>query len=337
MTRFHVYVTDFLRPPATVEQRVLRGLARVTLLGCNDESKLPLEIRKADGILIWHEVQLGAKTIARLDRCQVIARCGVGVDNIDLQAAGGRGIVVCNVPDYGTNEVADHAVALLLAVTRGIVKYNEAIRDRRTWTWKDAQPIQRLTGRTIGIVGLGRIGIATARRAASFGLKVLFYDPYLPDGVDKAHQFERAWTLADLLKRADIISLHTPLTDETRHLLNEKTLRQVKRGCVIVNTARGAIVESNALHEALKDGRVSAAALDVLENEPARDQEPLIRDWRKGKKNLRDRLILSPHAAFYSEQSFIEMREKAALEIRRVLSGERPRNCVNRPWLRTRG
>jgi D-3-phosphoglycerate dehydrogenase/C-terminal binding protein len=334
MAKFNVFVTDLLKPPADVEQRVLRNVAKVTLLGCDHESKLPDDIRRADGILVWHEVNLGAKTIARLDRCKVIGRCGVGVDNIDLKAAGKRGIVVTNVPDYGTNEVADHAIALLLALTRGITQHNEAVRDRGSWAWRGVQPLFRLTGRTIGIVGLGRIGTATAKRAASLGLRVLFYDPYLPDGVDKAHQYDRAWKLEDLLKRSDIVSLHTPLTSETRHMLNDKTLRLVKRGCVIVNTARGPVIDLKALHRALLNGRVAAAGLDVTEVEPPTDAEPLIREWRSGRSDLRDRLIITPHAAFYSEEAFVEMREKAALEVRRVLTGEKPRNCVNRHWLR---
>lgn len=334
MPMFKVCVTDFLKPPADVEQRVLRHVANVELLGCDDESKLPDGIRRADGLLIWHEVALRAKTIARLARCRVIARCGVGFDNIDIKAAGKRGIIVCNVPDYGTNEVADHAIALLLTLTRGITRYNEAIRDRGSWTWKDAQPLWRLTGRTIGIIGLGRIGTATAKRAAALGLHVLFYDPYLPDGVDKAHQYERAWKLEELLKRSDVVSVHTPLTDETRHMLNDKTLRIVKHGCVIVNTARGPVIDPKALHRALKAGRVAAAGLDVIEVEPATDDEPLIGEWRSRKGDLRDRLILTPHAGFYSAEAFIEMRQKAALEVRRVLTGEKPRNCVNRQWLK---
>jgi C-terminal binding protein len=336
MPRFNVFVTDFLKPPADVERRVLGKLANVIVLGRDDESKLPPSIRRADGILIWHEVTLSARTLARLDRCKVIARCGVGYDNIDLKVAGERGIAVCNVPDYGTNEVADHAIALLLALTRGILRYNEAIRDRDRWAWQEAQPLRRLTGRTIGIVGLGRIGTATARRAAAFGMKVLFYDPYLPDGVEKAHQYDRARTLDELLRRADIVSLHTPLTDQTRHLLNDRTLRLVKRGCIVVNTARGPVIEPKALLRALQDGRVGAAGLDVLETEPARDDDPLVRAWRSGPSGLRDRLIVTPHAAFYSEEAFLEMREKAAREVRRVLTGQEARNCVNREWLPAR-
>jgi C-terminal binding protein len=162
----------------------------------------------------------------------------------------------------------------------------------------------------------------------------LFYDPYLPDGVDKAHQYERAWKLEDLLRRSDVITLHVPLTDETRHILGEKTLRFVKRGCTIINTARGPVVDIKALYRALKDGRVGTVGLDVIESEPATGDEPLIRAWRRGKSCLRDRVVITPHGAFYSEEGFVEMREKAALEIRRVLTGEPPRNCVNRQWLR---
>lgn len=337
MARKKVFVTDFLKPPADVEQRVLGSVAKVTTLLRDDESKLPDSIREADGVLVWHYVTLGARTIARLERCKVIARCGVGYDNIDIKAAGQRGIVVCNVPDYGTNEVADHAIALLLALRRGVGLYNEAVRDRRRWEWQDGRPLHRLTGQTIGIVGLGRIGTATARRAVALGLKVLFYDPYLPDGVDKAHQYERAWSFEDLLRRADVVSFHTPLTGETRHMLNGQTIRHVRKGSVIINTARGPVVDLKALDRAMKNGRVAAAGLDVTEVEPANDAEPLLRHWRRGRSDLRHRLLLTPHAAFYSEEAFLEMRQKAALEVKRVLTGRSPRNCVNREFLKRCG
>ncbi len=333
MARYQVYVTDFLKPPADIEQRVLGRLAKVTIRHGDRAGRLPDVMRKADGLLCWHEARIDAANIARLDRCKIVVRCGVGFDNVDLQAAGRRGIVVCNVPDYGTNEVADHAIALLLALRRGIVRYDDAIRRRRTWTFQDASPIHRLTGQTIGIVGLGRIGTATAGRAAALGLKVLFYDPYVSDGLDKALQYERAWTLEDLLRRADIISLHTPLSEDTRHLINDRTLRLVKRGCTIVNTARGPVIDTGALYRALKSGRIGAAGLDVLEEEPAPADEPLIREWRSGTGTLRDRVIITPHAAFYSEEGRVELREKAAEEIRRVLGGEKARNCVNGAFL----
>lgn len=337
MIQRKVFVTDFLKPPADVEQRALGSVARVTTLLRDDESKLPDSLRKADGILVWHYVNLGARTIARLDRCKVIARCGVGYDNIDIKAAGQRGIVVCNVPDYGTNEVADHAIALLLALRRGLGPYNESVRDRRRWEWQDGRPLHRLTGQTIGIVGLGRIGTATAKRAAAFGLKVLFYDPYLPDGVEKAHQYERAWKFEDLLRRSDIVSFHTPLTKETRHMLDGRTIHHLRKGSVIINTARGPVIDLKALDRAMKSGLVAAAGLDVIEVEPATDAEALIREWRRGRGDLRHRLILTPHAAFYSEEAFVEMRHKAALEVKRVLTGQSPRNCVNREFLKRCG
>jgi C-terminal binding protein len=312
-----VVVTDHLAE-AGVEKPVLEGIADVLLLQTNNEADVIRRGADADILLVYHDILLGERVIAALPRCRAIIRCGVGFDNVDLQAAGSRGIVVCNVPDYGTEEVADHAMLLLLATTRRLLPCDAAIR-AGTWEVAPAMGTPRLRGRTLGLIGLGRIGTATAMRAKAFGLRVVFYDPLLPDGVDKALGIERAYRLEELLPQADFVSVHCFLSRETRHILNEKTLSLLPRGAYVINTARGGCIDLDALYHALESGQISYAGLDVVEREPLDDER-----IRK-----HPRVILSPHTAFYSVEGFNEMRTKGAMEARRVILGEAVRNPVN--------
>jgi len=238
---------------------------------------------------------------------------------------------VCNIPDYGTDVVADHTIACLLALARGLPTYTESIQSGH-WTHGAAAPLRRLSETTLGIIGLGRIGTATALRAKAFGMEVRFYDPYLPDGVDKALGISRSYKLTELLSHSDAVSVHTPLTDETRKMANAEFFTAMKPGSFFINTARGGIVDVAALAGALRSGHLRGAAMDVWPTEPAFD-EPLIRAWCAGEPWIADRLIVTPHAAFYSEDSIREIRVKSSQEVKRVLSGEPPRNCVNAEWL----
>jgi phosphoglycerate dehydrogenase-like enzyme len=283
----------------------------------------------ATAILAWHDLEYGAPLIAKMHNCKVIVRVGAGYDNVDLAAAGRRGIPVCNVPDYGICDVADHAIALMLSVSRGIVGYDARARESNEyWRWETTAELRRLAGSVFGVIGLGRIGIAAARRAQSFGMRVWFYDPYLPDGIDKALGIDRASTLAELLGTADVVSVHTPLTPETRNLANAEFFRTMKPGSVFVNTARGKIVDLGALEASLRSGHLRAAALDVLPEEPPTDN-PIILAWRGRETWLEGRLVITPHSAFYCRESYEEMRRKAAQAALAVLRGEFPRNCVN--------
>jgi C-terminal binding protein len=312
-----VVVTDHLAE-AGVEKPVLDGIADVLLLQTNNEADVIRRGADADILLVYHDILLSERVIASLPRCRAIIRCGVGFDNVDLKAAGSRGIVVCNVPDYGTEEVADHAILLLLATTRRLLACDSAIR-AGTWEVAPAMGTPRLRGRTLGLIGLGRIGTATAVRAKAFGLRVVFYYPLLPDGVDKALGIERAYRLEELLPQADFVSVHCYLSRETRHILNAKTLALLPRGAYVVNTARGGCIDLGALYDALESGQVAYAGLDVVEREPLDDER-----IRK-----HPRVILSPHTAFYSVEGFNEMRTKGAMEARRVILGEAVRNPVN--------
>lgn len=331
--RWQVLIPDRLTSAPDVEQAVLGADTVFLTPGATDAAAVPDACwRQADAILVWHDVHIGDDVIARLDRCRVIVRVGTGFDNVDLESAARRRIPVCNVPDYGNNDVADHALALMLALSRGIVAYDDAAR-RGRWEWNAAGPLTRVTGATCGIVGLGRIGTATALRAKAFGMQVLFYDPYKEAGYDKALGIERVWTLDALLERSDVVTLHTPLTDETRGMAGASFFARSRPGALFINVARGQCLDLDALHDALRSGRLRGAGLDVLPEEPPRPEHPLIDAWRRREPWIAGRLVITPHAAFYNRESYVEMRRKAAEEVLRVLQGEAPRNCVNREWL----
>lgn len=287
--------------------------------------------RGCDAIVIWQVMELREPTIAKLDKCRIVARAGVGFDGIDLAACAKRGIAVCNCPDYGTTDVADHAIALYLALVRGIVFFQDALRADPTagWDWTAPPLIDRVRGRCFGVIGMGRIGTAAARRARALDMPVHFYDPYVPDGQELALGFERTRHLEELLERADVISLHTPLTDETRGMMNEDRLARMRRNAILINTARGAIVDIGALFAALKQGRIAGAALDVLPQEPPDPSHPLLRAYRANEEWLAGRLLLSPHAAFYSAAGMADLRRKPVETVVAYLTENRLRNCVN--------
>ena len=315
--RFHVAVTDTL-PEIGAECKILDDLADVTLMQTNDEADVARLGTGADVLLVYHTIKITERTIAVLPKCQGIIRCGVGYDNIDIEAAGSRGIVCCNVPDYGTEEVADHALLMLLAIARRFLPANQSVT-AGNWNYTVAIETPRLRGRTLGVIGCGRIGTAMVLRAKAIGMRVVIFDPYKPDGLEKALGVERVHRLEDLLRQAQFVSLHCPLTPETKHILNAKTLAQLPRGAYVINTARGPCVDANGLLEALDSGQVAHAALDVVEREPLDDER-----LRK-----HPRIVLTPHTAFYSIEGYQEMRSKGAEEARRILLGEKVRNPVN--------
>ncbi len=330
MPRPRVVVTDFITEPLTLEREVFGDAAEVIALEARSEAELDERLDEADAVMLYHFITLGRETIARLQKCRLIVRCGVGVDNVDLAAARERGVPVANVPDYGSEEVADSAIGMLLSLTRGIHLFNQRmLRRAGDWIYSQARPLHRLRGRTLGLVGVGRIGTATALRGKALGLNVLFYDPFVPDGYDKAIGVPRVESLEELLGRSDIVSLHCPLTEQTRHLMNPSTVSQMKRGAYLVNTARGGVVDPAAVLKGLESGHLAGVALDVLETEPPRNDDPLIVAWRDPRHPAHDRLILNPHSAFYSEEGLDDMRIKGSRNCLRVLRGEPPRNVVN--------
>jgi C-terminal binding protein len=325
-----VVITDFLRDDLAPERAGLGTLAAVEALDASCEDELVGRIETADAIMMYHNLSLTRRTIERLERCRLIVRCGAGVDNVDHAFARSRGIDVANVPDYGTEEVADSALALALALVRGVNLYNVRLRERPDpWAYTVAGPIRRLRGRTFGIVGLGRIGTAAALRARALGMEVGFFDPYRPDGADKALGVRRFDSPRELFAASHILSLHCPLTDETRHLVDAESLGWLPHGAVLVNTARGAIVDTTAIPSALVSGQLAGAGIDVLDGEPPAADNPLLTAWRDPSHPAYERLIVNPHAAFYSEEGLLDMRTKGTEACRRALLGLPVRNVVN--------
>lgn len=325
-----IYVTDFIAEPCDIERRILGDIAEVMALDVPDESHLPGKIEDAAAIMMYHCVQMSAPLIESLRDCKLIIRCGVGYDNIDIAAARTRGIPVANVPDYGTEEVADSAIGMALALARGFHLHNVRLqRGEGEWSHASAVPLRRLRGRTFGIVGLGRIGSAVALRAKVLGMEVAFHDPYVPDGMDKALGVRRVETLGELLAMSSILSIHCPGTAETQSLIDFDTLAQMPRGSFLVNTARGSITNPDAVLEALASGHLAGAAIDVLPEEPPPPDAAFLRAWRDPSHPASLRLLLNPHSAFYSEEGLDDMRIKGSQNCRRALLGQPLRNIVN--------
>jgi C-terminal binding protein len=256
---------------------------------------------------------------------------GVGYDGIDRVACAKRQIVVLNVPDYGTTEVADHAMSLALALRRGLLLHLEAQRadPPAPWRYIDDPLVKRNGVQTMGIVGMGRIATAVALRAKAFNFRVMFYDPYLPNGVELGLGVLRAKTLDELLKQTDTLTIHTPLTPETRGMIGERELALLPKGAVVVNTARGPIVEIDALAAALKSGHLSGVGIDVVPVEPPVDPVPeLIRAFRAKEPWTIGRLIITPHSAFYTPQAWDDIRSKGAETMAAALSGK-PQNVIS--------
>jgi D-3-phosphoglycerate dehydrogenase/C-terminal binding protein len=330
MTRPLVVVTDFITEPLDIERRILGELADVKAALAMNEADLAGIVEEADALMLYHFISITRKTIERLKKCKLIVRCGVGFDNVDRQFARERGIAVANVPDYGTEEVADSAIGLMLTLFRGVHYMNSRGQAKQgEWIYTQVQPTHRLRTQTVGLIGVGRIGTATALRCKALGLNVLYYDPHVPDGRDKALGITRVETLGELLGRSDIVSLHCPRTPETTHIINADAIAQMKPGAYLVNTARGGCVDANAVLAGIESGKLRGAGLDVLEVEPPKDDEPLIKAWRDPNHPAHHRVIINPHAAFYSEEGLDDMRIKGSENCRRVLLGQAPRNVVN--------
>ena len=325
-----VIIADFQHGSLEVEQGVLGDLAQVEALDATSEEQLGGRVEEADALMVFHTLKVTRATIERLKHCQLIVRCGVGYDNVDHAFAKSRGIPVANVPDYGTEEVADSAVGMLLALTRGITRQNTRLRPADAdWRYHHVAPLYRLRGRTLAIVGLGRIGTAVAVRGKALGMDVAFYDPYKPDGYDKALGIRRVESLEELLAGAFVLSCHCPLTPQTHHLIGARTIELMPRGSFLINTSRGAVVDVAAIPAAIESGRLAGAGIDVLPQEPPPPDHPLIVAWRDPQHPAYERVILNAHNAFYSVEGLRDMRLKGAQACRRALEGLPLRNVVN--------
>lgn len=286
-------------------------------------------------VIICSTDPLSADEISKLKNCRIFVTPKVGFDNIDVEKYGKAGIPVCNVPDYGTQDVADHAMAMLLSLMKGINRYDTRLRKDPRGNWKPMdQPLAlRLSDARMGIVGLGRIGTAMTLRCKAFGMDVSFYDPYQANGSDLALGIKRTDTLEELFSQSDIVSIHVPLSEETRDMIDADVLAKAKPGMVLINAARGEVVDIDALHNAMKSGQIGGAGLDVLPEEPSNLNRSLISAWHQQEEWINDRLLITPHSAFYTPQSFYDMRTKGVTVAKKYLTQGRLENCVNQEYL----
>jgi C-terminal binding protein len=330
MSKARVIIADFQHGSLEEEERILKDLATVESLDVHHESELWGRVEDADALMVYHTLKVTRATIERLTQCKLIVRCGVGYDNVDYAFARTRGIPVANVPDYGNEEVADSAIGLMLALTRGIVFHNMWLRPADAdWRYHHVAPLYRLRGRTFGIIGLGRIGTAVATRAKALGMEVIFYDPYKADGYDKALGVRRVETLGELLSQSHVVSCHCPLTSETQHIINAAAIEQMPMGSYLINTSRGNVVDVAAIPTAIVSGRLAGAGIDVLPIEPPPADHPLVAAWRDPSHPAYHRVILNAHNAFYSVEGLRDMRVKGAEACYRALAGLPLRNVVN--------
>ncbi len=319
MAKWTVLITDYNYPDLAVEREALAHWdAMVTPAQCATPQEV-LEAGKDADALISQYAPITEEVIRGLTRCRAVGRYGIGVDNIDVQAATGRGIAVINVPSYCEDEVSDHALAMLLAWARRIPHYAHEVRTGM-WDWKTGRPIRRLRGQVLGLLGFGRIAQRLAEKAEALGLVVIAHDPYLPDDVFTEASVKRVEFDA-LLSRSDFLSLHVPATPTTRHLVSETALSKMKPTACLINTSRGPVVDEAALSEALERGDLAGACLDVMEREPPAAGSRLLQ---------LPNVLLSPHAAWYSDESLIDLRRKVADDVGRALHGLLPRGLVNR-------
>lgn len=318
-----ILITDYAWKSLEPEQEILRSAgASLIVAQTGLEDELADLAADADGILTnWKPVT--AKTIRQAPKCVSIGRYGIGLDNIDVACATELGIIVTNVPEYCVDEVSEHAMALLLSLARKVTFFDRAIKGG-TYNLQALTPLYRVKGRTLGIVGFGKIGRTVYRKAIGFGLRILVFDPRLSADTLKGLEVTPVG-FEELLGASDYVSIHAPLTPETRHLFGYQAFQKMKPAAFVINTSRGGVIDSAALLRALDEGLIAGAALDVLPQEPPAPDDPLI---------LHPKTIVTPHAAFNSEESLLELQTIAARQMADALSGRMPDNIVNREVLR---
>ena len=309
-----VYITDYIENP-DIERELLGD-------ELSNEINDSIEI-----ILVWHE-KINKSFIDKLPNLKGIIRYGVGYDNIDLNYAASKNIIVCNTPDYGIDEVSDTAIAMILNISRGVSQYDFLSKYQNNWQENTLKKLKRSSEYKLGIIGAGRIGGSVLLKAKSLGFKTFFYDPYTSRGHDKMLNAKQVNDLDELIEISDIISIHTPLTNETKGMVNEEFISKMKNSSSLVNTARGKIINDiDEFYTPLKTNKIYSLALDVLPDEPPKESK-LISSWKGGEKWLGGRLLINPHTAYYSKESFQEMRTKASKNALRILKNMPPLNEI---------
>lgn len=327
-----VFITDYILN-ADIEKEIIGKHAEVICLDSPNEKDLPEIISEADGILVWH-TEINKSAIEKLKNCKSIIRYGVGYDNIDVKYLTSKKINFANTPDYGTEEVADTASAFILNFIRKINFYDNFLKKNNKWqeeviNLNKFNPIKRTSDHKLGIIGLGRIGSALALRMKGFKMNVGFYDPEAQTGVEKIFGIKRYDSLEELAFECNIISINATLNDSSKGMIDKKFIDQIKKGTVIVNTARGAIIKNlDALLYGLKKGKLEGVGLDVLPDEPPEYNHEFFKTWLDKKNPLSDKILINPHAGYFSSSSIIEMREKAAKNMLLSLLGKKIKNII---------
>ncbi|MCP9889246.1 C-terminal binding protein [Cyanobium sp. ATX 6A2] len=311
-----IAITDHFEVPSAEEKLILGNLVG-TQVGADTEV-----------LMVWHAI-INQEYISKLPNLRGVQRYGVGYENLDLDLLRSRRIPCCNNPDYGVDEVADTAIAMILNITRGVSLYNCLAKQLKT-TWQEnvLRGLRRTSETLVGVIGSGRIGSSVLLKCRQLGFNTCFYDPYLPRGYEKVVRADRLNTLKDLLACSDIVSIHTPLTPETAGMINESFVANMKRGASLVNTARGRLVaDLDILLEAISSNQINHVALDVIPDEPPTDNQ-FISTWRDLSNPLSYRITINPHTAYFSEESYIEIRSKAAQNALRIYNRESPFNLL---------
>ena len=317
----------------SIEQRALERIdAELDVRECRTDADVAAALSAADVVMSHHTVRITGDALAKASHLRAVVVCGTGFDHVDVDAAGGRGIAVANVPDYCTEEVSDHALALLLALNRKVLALSSLVHAGR-WDDLGAYPLRRLGAQVLGLYGFGRIARRLAAKAAPLGLRILAFDPYVSRHEIASAGVEPAGDLEALLELSDYVSLHAQLTRETHKIFAARTIARMKRGSFLVNCSRGELVDEAALYDALSDGHLGGAALDVLDDEPVDPANPLL--------GL-DNVIVTPHAAWWSIEAKEELHEKSAHAVVEVIEGRPPPHLVNRAtqpfwWLAEKG
>ncbi|MCG8550561.1 MAG: C-terminal binding protein [Desulfobacterales bacterium] len=314
-----VVITDFEYPDVDTERGLVESAGAVFAAGQAKTEKELIEITRDADVVINQYGLLTPKVISEMKKCRAIVRYGIGLDTIDIPFATKMGIMVCNVPNYGIHEVSDHTIAMLLGCVRKLAPMNAHVK-KGTWDCNLARPVTRICGRTLGLVGFGNIPRMVAEKLAPWNLNILAYDPYIDDTLFSRFKGVKKAGFDELLSTADYVSCHVPLTDETRHMFGYEQFCRMKPDAYFINTSRGPVVNEKGLKQALDQARISGAALDVLESEPAAPDNPLLGC---------DNLLITPHMAWYSREAGNDLQRMAGEEAVRVLKNIPPLSCVN--------
>ncbi len=321
MTRKLVTIVDadsgsYIAQP-DVEATIFGADIDIRVVKADHSQQLYGRIEESDVLIVWNDIDLPEPLLAGLKKCRGIVRAGVGYETVALRAAQRLGIPVCNIPDYGTEEIADHTWALILSLVRQLPRLERHCR-AGGWDWRAMGSVRRLRGERLGLIGFGHIGSAVARRAHAFGLDVGFYDPSQPSGIDKAHGVKRYEALDELLENAGIISIHVNLTAETRGLIDAHAFTRMQREAILINTSRGGVIDNDAMCAALRDHLIAGVGLDVVDGEPEIPEA-----FRQ-----HDRVLLTPHVAFYSDAAMEELRIKSTQTALNLLQTGQDRNII---------